>query len=223
LADDAASSLRCRCRRSVPLTVDVGAGCGLRQGEIFGLSPDDLDNVRPILHVRRQIKIVRGKLIFSAPKGGKVRDVPLPTSVAQRLAAHAEQYPPVEVSLPWGTSTGDPQTVRLYLTEPNGLPLQRPAFNTGVWKRAVRATGIEDHRRNGMHVLRHTYASVLLDAGESIKALSGYLGHTDPGFTLRVYTHLLPASEDRTRRAIDAAFADDPLYGTPTPDGTETA
>jgi integrase len=64
---------------------------------------------------------------------------------------------------------------------------------------------------------------VLLDAGESIKALSGYLGHADPGFTLRVYTHLLPASEDRTRRAIDAAFADDPLYGTPTPDGIETA
>jgi integrase len=62
-----------------------------------------------------------------------------------------------------------------------------------------------------------------LDAGESIKALSGYLGHSDPGFTLRAYTHLLPASEDRTRRAIDAAFADDPLHGTTTPDGMETA
>ncbi|GGO18529.1 hypothetical protein GCM10011576_33620 [Micromonospora parathelypteridis] len=60
-----------------------------------------------------------------------------------------------------------------------------------------------------MHVLRHTYASVLLDAGESIKALSTYLGHADPGFTLRTYTHLLPTSEDRTRRAIDAAFGED--------------
>ena len=70
-----------------------------------------------------------------------------------------------------------------------------------------------------MHVLRHTYASVLLDAGESVKALSAYLGHSDPGFTLRIYTHLLPTSEDRTRRAIDHAFADDPQ----TPDGLETA
>ena len=51
-----------------------------------------------------------------------------------------------------------------------------------------------------------TYASVLLDAGESIKALSLYLGHADPGFTLRVYTHLMPTSEDRTRRAIDRVF-----------------
>jgi integrase len=205
------------------ITVDVGAGCGLRQGEIFGLSPDDIDDIRPVLHVRRQVKIVRGKLIFSAPKGGRGRDVPLPASVAQRLAAHAEEYPPVEVSLPWGTSTGEPQRVRLYLTTPNGLPLQRPAFNAGVWKPAIRVTGIEDHRRNGMHVLRHTYASVLLDAGESIKALSAYLGHADPGFTRRVYTHLLPASEDRTRRAIDAAFADDLPHAEPTPDGMETA
>nr|WP_232430570.1 hypothetical protein [Salinispora pacifica] len=36
-----------------------------------------------------------------------------------------------------------------------------------------------------MHALRHFYASALLDAGESIKALAAYLGHADPGFTLR--------------------------------------
>ncbi|WP_165521777.1 tyrosine-type recombinase/integrase [Micromonospora zingiberis] len=82
-------------------------------------------------------------------------------------------------------------------------------FNSGVWKPAIRATGIPDDRHNGMHVLRHTYASVLLDAGESTKALSAYLGHADPGFTLRTYTHLLPASEDRTRRAIDRALGED--------------
>lgn len=44
------------------------------------------------------------------------------------------------------------------------------------------------------------------DAGESIKALSEYLGHSDPGFTLRTYTHLLPSSETRTRKAIDDVF-----------------
>lgn len=50
------------------------------------------------------------------------------------------------------------------------------------------------------------YASVLLDSGENIKALAEYLGHSDPGFTLRTYTHLMPNSQDRARRAIDAAF-----------------
>jgi integrase len=57
-----------------------------------------------------------------------------------------------------------------------------------------------------MHALRHFYASVLLDAGESIRALSTYLGHSDPGFTLRVYTRLLPSSEGRTRKAVDRVF-----------------
>jgi integrase len=74
-------------------------------------------------------------------------------------------------------------------------------------------------RATGMHALRHFYASALLDGGESIKALAEYLGHHDPGFTLRVYTHLMPASEERTRRAIDAVFTDGPQP----PDGLATA
>ncbi|WP_433114504.1 hypothetical protein [Micromonospora sp. CA-246542] len=64
-----------------------------------------------------------------------------------------------------------------------------------------------------MHALRHFYASSLFDAGESIRALVSYLGHADPGFTLRVYTHLMPASEERTRQAVDHLFqpaAEDP-------------
>jgi integrase len=201
------------------ITVDLGAGCGLRQGEIFAVSPDDIDRTRSVLHVVRQIKIVRRKLIFALPKGGKTREVPLPDSVARRLKAHALRFPPIAVTLPWGNSIGAPRTVTLYLYTANLQPVSRPGFNTGVWKPAIRASGIEDSRQNGMHVLRHTYASVLLDAGENIKALAAYLGHSDPGFTLRVYTHLLPTSEDRTRRAIDQAFRDDPEPG----DGLETA
>jgi len=65
-----------------------------------------------------------------------------------------------------------------------------------------------------MHALRHLYASVLLDAGESVKALAEYLGHSDPGFTLRTYTHLLPSSHERTRRAIDGFLgSEDPGDG----------
>jgi integrase len=70
-----------------------------------------------------------------------------------------------------------------------------------------------------MHALRHFYASVLLDAGESIKALSEYLGRSDPGFTLRTYTHLMPTSEERTRTAVDHAL----LWGSAGHDGLATA
>ncbi|GLZ43423.1 tyrosine-type recombinase/integrase [Actinokineospora sp. NBRC 105648] len=73
-----------------------------------------------------------------------------------------------------------------------------------------------------MHALRHLFASVLLDAGESVKAVAEYLGHTDPGFTLRVYTHLLSSSHDRTRRAVDTFIGG--LGGAGSPgDGLEAA
>ncbi len=57
-----------------------------------------------------------------------------------------------------------------------------------------------------MHALRHYYPSVLLDAGGNIQALSQDLGHSDPGFTLRTCTHLMPSSEGRTRQAVDALY-----------------
>jgi integrase len=65
-------------------------------------------------------------------------------------------------------------------------------------------------RENGMHALRHFYASSLLRAGESVKALSEYVGHHDAGFTLRTCTHLMPGSEARTRRAMDDILGDGP-------------
>lgn len=77
-------------------------------------------------------------------------------------------------------------------------------------------------RADGFHALRHFYASVLLDGGESIKALSEYLGHADPGFTLRTYTHLMPSSAERTRRAVDAVLAPEHDEGpTSPPEGEE--
>ena len=47
---------------------------------------------------------------------------------------------------------------------------------------------------------------VLLDGGISIRVVADYLGHSDPGFTLRVYAHLMPHSEDRTRSVLDASL-----------------
>ena len=66
----------------------VAAGLGLRQGECFGLAVDDVDFLRGVVHVGRQVRIVGNRLVFAPPKTGKTRDVPLPESVALRLAAY---------------------------------------------------------------------------------------------------------------------------------------
>lgn len=170
----------------------VAAGCGLRQGECFGLRVSDVDFLRRVLRVEQQVKIVGNRLVVARPKGGKVRTVPLPGVVSVELAEHLRLYP--------AGADG------LIFTSREHLPLNRNYINTHVWKPALRRAGVEPTRDNGMHALRHFFASVLIDAGESPKAVAEYLGHADPGFTLRVYSHLFPASEDRARRAVDAAL-----------------
>jgi integrase len=200
------------------LAVDLGAGCGMRQGEILGLAVDDVDDDRGVVHVVRQIKTVGNRVVFALPKGRKTRDVPLADSVALAIAAHVDRWPPAAITLPWETPDGPPVTARLLIHGKRLVALDRSYFNPDVWHPALLAAGVELGRENGMHALRHFYASVLLDAGESIKALSEYLGHSDPGFTLRTYTHLMPTSENRTRKAIDLV-----LGGLASADGLTTA
>lgn len=194
------------------IVVPVGAGCGLRQGEVFGLSPDDLDREAEEINIVRQIRIVENKPVFAPPKRGKTRSVPLSSRVAAELDAYAQRFPPTTLTLPWLHPGGKPVTARVYLVDYDGRPCMRGAFNSQVWRPALRKAGVTGPTRDhGMHALRHLYASVLLDAGESIKALAQYLGHNDPGFTLRVYTHLLQTSHERTRRAVDAFLAENQL------------
>lgn len=114
------------------------------------------------------------------------------------------------MTLPWRSVDGSPVTSPLLFPNAEGRAVNRFVFNKKSWRPALDEAGIPRGRENGMHALRHFYASVLLDAGDSIKALSEYLGHHDPGFTLRTYTHLMPSSEKRTREAVNRAFDDAP-------------
>ncbi|MQM28579.1 tyrosine-type recombinase/integrase [Glycomyces sp. NEAU-7082] len=86
-----------------------------------------------------------------------------------------------------------------------GLQAQgHPCSATGQEARVcVRRKRYLTTRKEGTHQLRHYYASITLAAGVSITELSEYLGHHDPAFTLRQYTHLLPNSFERAREAID--------------------
>ena len=186
----------------------LGAGLGLRQGEAFGLSPDDVDWLRGTVQVRRQVKLVGPHQVFGPPKYGREREVPLPESVKAYLAAYLAKWPARAITLPWRDhESGKPTTAVLMATTRERTVINRSYFNSQVWKPGLRKAGVPVTRANGTHALRHFYASALLDGGENIRALSEYLGHADPGFTLRTYTHLMPSSAERTRKAIDAVFA----------------
>ncbi|MFD0478109.1 tyrosine-type recombinase/integrase [Nonomuraea thailandensis] len=199
----------------------LGAGLGLRQGEIFGLAVDDVDFDKGIVHIRQQLKMLDSKLLFGLPKHDRERTIPLPESVAQVLREYLGRFPAREVALPWEELDGELITLRLIITSRESKALNRNYINTYVWKPALVRAGVvtqadldarvpgrrnQRNRKHGMHALRHMYASLLLDAGVSVKALAEYLGHMDPGYTLRVYTHLIAGTEGRAANVIDTAF-----------------
>ncbi|WP_307867869.1 tyrosine-type recombinase/integrase [Umezawaea beigongshangensis] len=193
--------------RRFTVVAHLGAGLGLRQGEILGFSPDDVDREEMVVNVVRQIRMVGRQLVFSAPKRNKERQVPISAGVLEDLDAYAEEYPAVDVTLPWGEPGGRPVTVRVLVTREDGTLYSGDLFNKSVWGPAFTRAGLDyGKRQDGMHAMRHLYASVLLAQGVSIKELAEYLGHEDPGFTLRTYTHLMPSSHQRARVAVDEFF-----------------
>jgi integrase len=164
----------------------VAAGCGLRQGEAFGLPTANVEWLRHNVHVGQQL---RADGTLGPPKGGRVRDVPLPEHVALELSAHLEQHGAGPEGLLFG--------------EPDGGPVDRTRFGR-AWRAALPATGLAVTRANGMHALRHFYASALLADGVSVPAVADWLGHADGGaLLLRVYGHVMPSVADRGRAVID--------------------
>lgn len=123
-----------------------------------------------------------------------------------------------------------PQAHALILTAARGGAIRRDGFDFRVWKPALAAAGVippprqerkpirhrpgvfrtvltyEESRENGFHALRHTFASVQLDAREPIVAVSKWLGHADPSITLRIYAHMMPEADGRGRSAMQNWF-----------------
>ena len=183
----------------------IGAGVGLRQGEVLGLALDAVDFLRRLVHVRQQVRLVGNQLVFAPPKGGRSRDVPLPDLAGVALAEHLRNWPTATVTLPWLEPGGRPHSSELIFLNRGGGALTRAYYQHNAWNPALRAASVARSRTDGFHALRHHYASVLLSEGVSIRAVAAYLGHADPGFTLRTYAHLMPEDEDRARQAVDRA------------------
>ncbi|MFI6811873.1 tyrosine-type recombinase/integrase [Nonomuraea sp. NPDC050328] len=195
----------------------IGAACGLRQGELFGLALEDVDFDEGLVRVRRQLKRLGSKFVFALPKNDKERIVPLPDWAAAAVRAHVAKFPPLPCTLPWEKLTGTPRTCNLLFRWTDDRYIRSRGYSELVWKPALVKAGVipppaqdarkraryTTTRKEGLHQLRHYYASVMLTGGVSVKELTEYLGHAHPGFTLRVYAHMMPGSHDRARKAID--------------------
>lgn len=200
--------------RALPV---IGAACGLRAGELFGLAAEDIDLEENTLRVRRQVKKLGSHYVYALPKNDRERTVPLPEWGAATIRVHTAARKPRPYSLPWEKPDGKLRTYNLLFRWSDDRHIRARGYDELVWKPALAAAGIipapvKDKRgrrryitdrRAGMHALRHYYASVMLAGGVSIRDLADFLGHGDPAFTLRIYTHMMPSSYERARAAID--------------------
>ncbi|MFE4971850.1 tyrosine-type recombinase/integrase [Kitasatospora sp. NPDC056651] len=174
----------------------LGAATGLRPGELFGLQLRHVDLLHATVTVEQQIQQTAKHGVYVGPPKTtrSYRTVPLPKMAVQAVTAHLRDFP-----------VADPEG--WLFTAPTGGPVVYTHFMDGSWRPACQRAGIP--KGTGPHALRHHYASLLIKHGESVKTVSERLGHTNAAMTLNIYTHLWPDSEERTRAAVDRAYADD--------------
>jgi integrase len=166
---------------------------GARRGELLGLRWSDLDLRAGQMSIRQNLVLVDGALHFDTPKSHEARTAdldPATTGLLSRLrVAQAERLDGIR-------PTGD-----LIFVNSDGSPI-RPDSTSQWFGRAVKASRIE--RRITFHEMRHTHATLLLKAGVPIHVVSQRLGHSDVGFTLKTYAHVLPGQQADAARTFAA-------------------
>ncbi len=162
---------------------------GLRSGELAGLQWGDLDENGKFLVVRRGI--VRGKVNLT--KSGKIRKVDVSDAL---MAALLELRRNRKESLLAQGKNELPATAWIFENEEGGFQdmknLKKRHFHKCLQKAGL--------RRIRFHECRHTFASLLIQNGESLTYVKEQLGHSSIKITVDVYGHLVPGAN---RQAVN--------------------
>jgi len=158
--------------------LEVLYGAGLRVTELVALPLGALDSRAGVLRV--------------LGKGGRERLVPLGGPALAAVAAYLERGRPALLR------TGQPGTDAMFLSR-RGAPMTRQNFFARLRKLAGIA-GIPADRISP-HVLRHAFATDLLEGGADLRAVQAMLGHADLS-TTQIYTHV---SQARLRDVVETS------------------
>ncbi|WP_433054214.1 tyrosine-type recombinase/integrase [Dactylosporangium sp. CS-033363] len=175
----------------------LGAGEGLRFGEALGMEdgPRCIDPAEAELHVVQQLRYSPkeyGGFYLTEPKAGSSGTVDLDALVAEHVAWHVAEFPPVEINLP--DITDDEmvrRTVPLLFTSRHGNPLTDRIWSRewGKWREAAGWPNIE---HAGFHALRHFFATVLITNGAEPQEVQRALRHKSLSLTLGTYVGFWP-------------------------------
>lgn len=194
------------CPEPWDLLFGLQYGCGLRLGELLDLRIQDLD-------------LVRGTLTVRSGKGDKDRQIPLPKTVRTRLETHlsrrktlweedlargwarvdlphamARKHPGADTAWEWQHVFGAQRPLR----HPESQELRRWRPMETVVREALRTAA----RNAGIvgrihpHLLRHCYATHLLESGTTLSELQELMGHARMETTM-IYLHVRSPTESR--------------------------
>jgi site-specific recombinase XerD len=135
---------------------------GMRRSEVRSLKVSDIDSACSVIHIRNG-------------KGGRDRDVPLSPKLLETLREYWRWMKP---------------KIWLFPGYEKGWRADVPITDKAVWcacKKAAKNAGIE--KRVTPHLLRHSYATHLLEAGADLRTIQLLLGHVELKHTV-IYLHL---------------------------------
>ncbi|WP_428339793.1 site-specific integrase [Mycobacterium sp.] len=171
-----------------PLVYVLGT-CGFRFGEVAELRWRDINLDKLSVRVSHSVTLVDNTFVVGSPKGGKARTVSLPAFVAQLL------------------TPGDGDA--LVFPDTSGGWMRGTNVRRRWWSQAVKAAELFPRAEGDLvvydfklHELRHTAASLAIQAGANIKVLQNMLGHASAGLTLDRYGHLYGSDVEAVGVAI---------------------
>ncbi|MGH3441994.1 MAG: tyrosine-type recombinase/integrase [Nitriliruptorales bacterium] len=189
---------------SYGLRVRLSAFSGLRQGEMFGLTPNDIDVDGCVIQVRRQVTSVAGRKLEKLPKSEKTRITVFPTWLATDVTRRME-------------TVGDPGGL-MFPAEQGGHENAsnwmgkrfRPACEEAGWPK----DSCRHHGRHAFdwcwnwHSLRHVFCTWALATqpeglGLEVADVSLFAGHYSPAFTYAAYVSPRANAAERARRASE--------------------
>jgi integrase len=193
---DTAAQIEALLEAAAGLDRDVRQRCGEREAIVAtlvfaGPRAHELCGLR-----WRDVDLAGGRLFIGRSKtDAGLREIKMLPLLRDLLASHkatAHSAGPEDLVFPSETgATRDPVNLRSRILEPTFKRADELLVSRGL---VPLPKGLTTHK------LRHTFASVLIACGEDPISLMRQIGHTDPNFTLRVYTHLMSRDPDERAR-----------------------
>ncbi len=176
---------------------------GLRQGELLGLSWEDVDLDSGVLRVRRTLQALGfpkgAPATLTEPKTPRSRrSVKLTAMAVEALKEHRQRQDEER------QVAGDAWKDRgLVFPTQVGTPVNYANLNHRSFKPLLKRAGLPNIR---FHDLRHTCATLLLSKGVHPKIVSDVLGHASVAITLDTYSHVIPGLGDAAAGAMNDMF-----------------